>query len=397
MSLHDICTSDYGDFVDSDTDDYDEVEFYAEPLQRYREFLYYPICIGEVLVQRYRIVHKLGHGGFSTVWMAHDIHEKRDVALKILISGQDGSYEQLMQNKIIQAVQDTSHLITYQATFYLPGHEGTQHQVLVFPLRGPNLVTCLREKSLATRMSAARQLLVALKGLHDARIVHRDLNKAAVMWDIISLDQYDTAIKYQYLGRPKKVDLSWLPWKPGELVRPMKVPQNMIGEKVYLGDFGMAIQAGTSVNCKPQSPAIFCAPERYHNIDPSCASDMWSYMCIFVSLYFGCEAFYGSGGKHTMSVWVNSLGPLPEQWKGYYSYYDSKSDDAWYDQSREPQPLMTLASNFERMRPEVNETERNLALEVFAKAFCYVPEYRITAAQLLEDASFKALLKIYGC
>jgi hypothetical protein len=53
-----------------------EVEDYTEPVQLYDLGLFYPICIGEVLVQRYRIEHKLGQGGFSTVWLARDIQEK---------------------------------------------------------------------------------------------------------------------------------------------------------------------------------------------------------------------------------------------------------------------------------------------------------------------------------
>jgi hypothetical protein len=56
---------DYGDFVDSDGE-WDLVE-YVEPSERYHEGLYYPICIGDIVGQVYRIEHKLGHGGFSTV------------------------------------------------------------------------------------------------------------------------------------------------------------------------------------------------------------------------------------------------------------------------------------------------------------------------------------------
>lgn len=43
------------------------------------------------------VEHKIGFGGFSTVWMAYDL-----------------------QDKIIQDVQDSSHLVTYLTTFLLP-------------------------------------------------------------------------------------------------------------------------------------------------------------------------------------------------------------------------------------------------------------------------------------
>jgi hypothetical protein len=31
------------------------------------------------------------------------------------------------------------------------------------------------------------------------------------------------------------------------------------------------------------------------------------------------------------------------------------------------------------------------------KGFCYLPENRMTATQLLEDPSFRAILEIYRC
>ena len=45
----------------------------AEPLHRYQTGGYHPICLGDILKDgRYRILHKLGWGGYSTVWAARD-------------------------------------------------------------------------------------------------------------------------------------------------------------------------------------------------------------------------------------------------------------------------------------------------------------------------------------
>lgn len=89
-----------------------------------------------------------------------------------MMSGEDAEYELSMQNKIIRTVQDNSRLLTYKDTFLVRGYHG-YHRVMVFPVRGPSLGCCLRKMSLAASMSAAKQLLIALKGLHDAGIVHR--------------------------------------------------------------------------------------------------------------------------------------------------------------------------------------------------------------------------------
>lgn len=162
---------DYGDFVDSD--DECEVETDAEPRIRYWEGLYCPLYVGEVLDGRYRIEHKLGWGGFSTVWLAHDIQQNKAMALKVAISGQEGEHERAMQDEIIRTVRDTSNLVTYRAVFRYPGQRGDYHTVFVFPLRGPNLEAACFNLLPKFRVPAAMSLLLALKSLHDAGIVHR--------------------------------------------------------------------------------------------------------------------------------------------------------------------------------------------------------------------------------
>ena len=181
---HRNADSEFGNFVTNE-DQTDEIEFISEPWHQYDEGdgsdnarMFYPICIGEVLDVRYLVEHKIGFGGFSTVWMAHDLQEKRDVALKVMCLGDWAEAEACIQDRIIQDVQDTSHLVTLLDTFLLPRPAGNNrhHRVLVFPLMGPCLCSLMLKKMsipMATRMSAARQLLEALENLHKAGIVHR--------------------------------------------------------------------------------------------------------------------------------------------------------------------------------------------------------------------------------
>ena len=44
---------------------------------------YHPVKIGDYFHHRYRVVHKLGHGTYSTIWLARDEVSNRYVALKI--------------------------------------------------------------------------------------------------------------------------------------------------------------------------------------------------------------------------------------------------------------------------------------------------------------------------
>jgi serine/threonine protein kinase len=214
------------------------------------------------------------------------------------------------------------------------------------------------------------------------------------MWDIAPLNNFNTETKYKHLGRPKKIALPSELWKRGELVKPLKVPKTLLRETVYLGDFGMAIKAGTELKQKVLWPIVYCAPERFHNVNPSFASDMWSYMCLFIQLYLGTTPWHCDDCVSLMNCMVDIIGPLPEQWMGLYSGF-GLCDDSWYDQNRTPNPVRTLEAKIRVVRPDVSPTERNHVLSIISKGFSYLPEDRLSATQLLQDPSFKAVMEIY--
>lgn len=55
----------------------------VERLEHYRPEGFHPIQIGDRFHERYRIVHKLGYGSFSTIWLARDEQVPRYVAVKV--------------------------------------------------------------------------------------------------------------------------------------------------------------------------------------------------------------------------------------------------------------------------------------------------------------------------
>ena len=55
----------------------------VERLDYYRPGGYHPININDTVHNRYRIVHKLGHGTYSTTWLARDDRFQKYVAIKI--------------------------------------------------------------------------------------------------------------------------------------------------------------------------------------------------------------------------------------------------------------------------------------------------------------------------
>ena len=55
----------------------------VELMERYRPRGYYVVSIGDKLHDRYRVVHKLGHGGYSTTWLARDERSQKLAAIKV--------------------------------------------------------------------------------------------------------------------------------------------------------------------------------------------------------------------------------------------------------------------------------------------------------------------------
>ncbi|PGG99604.1 serine/threonine protein kinase [Helicocarpus griseus UAMH5409] len=347
-------TGDFGIFVSTE-DEESDLQDAVEPWHRYdtkdNPRVLYPICL-EVLNNRYLIEHKLGSGGFSTVWMAYDLGDKRDVALKVMsLKTEIAENEIRIQDKIRRKVPDSSHLVTYLATFHLPrdGNEG-QHRVLY---------------NVETEEDAHGNPYVC------GQAVASDLNDTNCMWGSSPLHNFSRSVKYKTLGRPLKQIIPFVNlWKKGELVQPAEVPESLRTERFYLGDFGAAMELGDSDPFAPQliyPPMEFCSPDRLHGKPASFACDMWSYMVIFAELYLGFPPFPTVFNGNVISGIVKSLGPLPEQWKGTYNHPGAL--DYWYDQSETPDPKLELAAKIARCRPEADPTEQKHVLNVMSKVF----------------------------
>lgn len=231
-----------------------------------------------------------------------------------------------------------------------------------------------------------------------ANVSFSDLNDKNCFWGIVPLHHLSKKAQYQLLGRPLKQAISWVEglWKPGEFVKPLELPADLHTETFYLGDFGLAMKLGDPVapGQEGHPPIQFCFPDRLHKESPSIACDMWSYMCIFAELYLGFVPFTTMAEGGAVTSMVNLLGPLPEDWKGDY-LYPKYSHDLWYDQDNKPSPEFNLRTQIACVHPDVDSIEWELVHYILTRGFSYTPEKRLTATQLLQDASFKALMDRY--
>lgn len=225
--------------------------------------------------------------------------------------------------------------------------------------------------------------------------------------------------KYQKLNRPLKRPIPFVElWKPGELVRPATIPDELRTTDFFLGDFGLATKLDdpTFHIQRGLPPAEYCSPDRLHGEDPSFACDMWSYMILFAHLYLGFPPFYPRFDGGILGDLVEVLGLLPGAWKGLCEYPGTR--DSWYDEKRisetskglgTPDSQGTtsegrnsirsgeLKARIAMRRPDVDQEERDLVESIMLKVFVFSAERRPTATQLLQDNNFRMLMNKYGC
>ena len=102
----------------------------VEDVEKYRIGGFHPTHIADTLKDgRYHILHKLGYGGFATVWLARDEHLQRLVSLKILIADapqRTKEFEMLQYlDQRAQGNPRRSSIISILDTFTFQGPNGT--------------------------------------------------------------------------------------------------------------------------------------------------------------------------------------------------------------------------------------------------------------------------------
>ncbi|KUI56182.1 hypothetical protein VP1G_03516 [Cytospora mali] len=280
----------------------------------------------------YGLYYPLGRGGFSTVWPAHDRRDGKDVALKILSSSENAAKEYKIHEAIKQRVQSRSRLVLLQDCLTL---------------------------TWVDRSKTERKHYVLVLPLHG----------------------------------PSLLTLLHTNNKP--LSERMSAAKQILQAVASIHSAGLVHRDIVLGNVLQSQPG-YCAPELFHNMEPSCASDVWSYMVLLLYLYTERLVFaVGPGFTGVLNSIVDGVGLLPQEWKGHYEAYDkAKAKVSWYGNGS---PAKNMFSAFLDMhRPDINSAEKALVLSIIQQVFRPRPEDRVTAVGLLGNKDFKALMSIYG-
>ncbi|KAF9071233.1 kinase-like domain-containing protein [Rhodocollybia butyracea] len=123
-----------------------DVFFLAENIELYRLGGLHPVHLGDTFHNnRYTVVHKLGHGTFSTVWLVRDSVTNRYAVLKIVIVQSTKVASEIAVLRHLQQPSnsdidngDKDHVVHLLDEFKHHGPNGT-HQCIVTEVLGPSL------------------------------------------------------------------------------------------------------------------------------------------------------------------------------------------------------------------------------------------------------------------
>lgn len=227
--------------------------------------------IGRILRDRYKILYSIGSGGMARVYLAQDMRQERQVAIKILHPqfNEDPAFIQRFQREatLASALND-SHIV--RVLEY--GVEDDLHFLVMEYVEGPNLHQLIKKKGAFKWPAALRtmsQLIGALAHAHSHGVIHRDIK-----------------------------------------------PQNMILTQeglLKVLDFGIAripaLPALTQTGAIIGSPQ-YVSPEQVRGKEVGFASDIYSAGLVLYELLSGTSLFEGESAWSIIGYYINHK-PLP--------------------------------------------------------------------------------------
>lgn len=183
----------------------------VERMEYYEEGGYHPVEIGDRFHGRYCVVHKLGHGTYSTIWLARDEISNRYVALKIC-RADSFPHETDTQSQLSKSLKltdiDRRTIPSILDQFSIQGPNG-KHPCLVTSPARMSLSEAKNESWISifqidVARALAAQLATVIRYMHSEGFVHGDLHRGNILLQSQSkFDALSTKELYELYGEPE--------------------------------------------------------------------------------------------------------------------------------------------------------------------------------------------------
>ncbi|KAF9075254.1 kinase-like domain-containing protein [Rhodocollybia butyracea] len=397
-----------------------------ENLDDYTPGGFHHIMLGDGFSQgRYRIVHKLGYGGFSTTWLARDQHKNILVALKALrasASVETDTVDYTIRDVVIpqklHSALPTSDLFRPVHDSFVEGPNGL-HRFLIHPFAGPSLYSILMDnfgKQVQLRLDLARkvakQTASAIYEMHRVGFVHGDLTTSNILFRVIDpILGWSDAEVYHYLGAPRTDELRttsgdpYGPHVPRELVEPVNhlrffKQTLLLQENIVVIDFGQSYEVASPPKIyQPGTKMNYTSSETLFDDRAGVEADVWALGCAIYEICTGYHFFAMLSGDRDeiLSEIFQTLGKPPDTWWKTF-------EEEWTELTRCPvhsrvslaaDAIYNAPAHVENALPitevpkvRMDEKEVDLLADLLEKMIRYRPGKRITMEEVINHPWF---------
>jgi serine/threonine protein kinase len=311
-----------------------------EDLEQYCPGGLHPIHQGHTLGGgRFKVICKLGAGGFGTVWLCGDNKDRCFVAIKVLsaMAPTEAAQSQGGEFAILKHFRDTAnaeleanHICLAKDYFIETGPNG-DHICLILPVLGGDIRNVARafgdEPDVLRGICA--QMVTAVKYLHSKGICHGDFRPANILFKIPEFENLTEDEVYQMFPACDEYEVGPIPAtgeEPGHhlpkyIYAPAKF-QPLPGHKlldIVVSDFGEAYL----VDNQPEAlgiPLGYAAPEALVDANDSFgfATDIWALGCTICEVRQGSTPFFTRALFDAVQSIEYDLGPLPEPYRSLW-------------------------------------------------------------------------------
>ena len=418
-----------------------------EPLAEYQPGGFHPIHLGDTLgAGRYRVIHKLGHGGFATVWLCRDTQDDKYVAVKVMSGDvKPENVPDLLLKALDASITGAQYIAMPLDSFVEVGPNGT-HQCIVLPVLGPrvspDLWMMIEKDPGPVLRKMAKQAAQAMSFLHKNGVCHGgtsfssmtairliysnynyeltivilDFRPNNILIKLPSIDKLPEDELASLLGAPQKVYIrtksgAAIPkGSPQYLTLPadlLRLGDGFLTDQICVIDFGETYPI-TSPPHNLGTPQNYLPPEillKEHAVGVAC--DLWALGCTLFEIRQQIPLFYFIQGKdELLSEAVTFFGKLPpglwDKWDARGKYFSAEGvpqeylDDTEEKWSLEvylskPMEVASLGQNSlaKRMALVTPEEEQKLMADLLYQLFRYRPEERLSAEEVLAHKWFQ--------